>query len=100
MGHFLEAVLLLLPPEAGGRLQSIAPREGSYRPQVGSMQVRFIEGPPSIEPGQAGRVVVEVESPLTEESQLAPGSELEVIEHDQLVGILTVTRLWRSAVAV
>ncbi len=100
MGDFLEGIVLLLPPEAGGRLQPIAPREGAYRPLVGSIRVRFIEGPPTIEPGQAGRVVAELESPLTDESQLAPGNELEVVEQDHIVGVLTVTRLWRSAVAV
>jgi hypothetical protein len=100
MGHFLEAIVLLLPPEAGGRLQPIAPREGSYRARVGSLQIRFIEGPPTIEPGQAGRVVAEVESSVADLSPFARGSELEIIEHDCVVGVLTVTRLWRSAVAV
>jgi hypothetical protein len=99
MGDFLEAVLLLLPTDAGGRLRPIAPREGSYRPMVGSMHVRFIEGPPSIEPGGGGRVVAQLESPPFDE-QLVPGSELEVIEDERVVGILTVTRFWRSAVAV
>ncbi len=98
MGDFLEAIVLLLPPDAGGRLLPIAPREGSYRPRVGSVQLRFIEGPPTIDPGQAARVVVELESPL--DPQLAPGSELKLIEDDRVVGVLTVTRLWRSAVVV
>ena len=57
MGDFLEANVLLLPPDAGGRLEPIAPRDGSYRPHVGSMRVRFIEGPPMIQPGSSGRVV-------------------------------------------
>ncbi len=100
MGDFLEAVLLLLPTDAGGRLRPIAPREGTYRPIVGSMLVRFIEGPPSIEPGGGGRVVVEVETPPFDETDLAPGSELEVIEDERVVGLLTVTRLWRSALVV
>ncbi len=100
MGDFLEAIVLLLPTDAGGRRLPIAPREGSYRPIVGSMAVRFIEGPPTIEPGHAGRVVVELEAPLPVEADLVPGSELQIIEDERVVGILTVTRLWRSAVPV
>lgn len=100
MGDFLEAMVLLLPADAGGRLRPIAPREGSYRPLVGSIPVRFIEGPPTIEPGHAGRVVVELEAPLPDEHELAPGSELQIIEDGRVVGILAVTRLWRSAMAV
>src|SRR6266508_2877837 len=98
MIDFLEAIVLLLPPDAGGRVGPIAPREGSYRPLVGSMRVRFIEGPPTIEPGQGGRVVVELES--APDDELLPGSELQIIEGESVVGLLTVTRLWRSALAV
>jgi hypothetical protein len=93
MGDFLEAIVLLLPPDAGGRLQPIAPREGSYRPHLGSMRVRFIEGPPTIEPGSSGRVVVEIETPT--DCELAAGSELDIIEDDRVVGLLTVTRRFR-----
>jgi hypothetical protein len=101
MGDFLEAIVLLLPPEAGGRARPIAPREGSYRPLLRTskdhVRVRFIEGPPTIEPGQAGRVVVELEASL---GDVPPGSDLEIVEQDRVVGVLTVTRLWRRAVAV
>jgi hypothetical protein len=90
--------VLLLPSDAGGRERPIAPREGTYRPTVGSMRARFIEGPPTIEPGHGGRVVVELES--APDDDLAPGSELQIVEEDRLVGILTVTRVWRGALAV
>ena len=100
MGDFLEAVVLLLPTDAGGRSHPIAPREGTYRPIVGTMQVCFIEGPPSIEPGHAGRVVVELDTRPGEDANLTAGSELEIIENERVVGFLTVTRLWRRAVAV
>jgi len=98
MADFLEAVLLLLPPAAGGRRLPIAPREGSYRPTIGSMRVRFIEGPPVIEPGQAGRVVVELES--SADPLFSVGSELQVVEQDRVVGMLTVTRICRAALAL
>ena len=79
----------MLPIEAGGRPEPIAPRHGSYRPFAGSMRVRFIEGPPTIEPGGCGRVVVEIEEGFED---VAPGSELRIIEDDRIVGLLTVTR--------
>jgi hypothetical protein len=104
MGDFLEALVTLLPAEAGGLQLPIAPRDGSYRPFLASsperIRIRFIEGPPSIAPGQAGRVVVELESPLTENSPLTPGAELDLLEEDRVVGIFTVARVWRSAIAV
>jgi hypothetical protein len=87
---FLEATALLLPMDAGGRCEAIAPRQGSYCARVGSMRVRFIEGPPTIEPGGCGQVVVEVEEGF--EHDLRPGSELHIIEDDRIVGLLTVTR--------
>jgi hypothetical protein len=93
MGDFLEAILFLLPSDAGGRPLPIEPRSGSYRPLVGSMRARFIEGPPAIEPGGSGRVVVELEA--VPDSELVPGSELPVIEDDCLVGLLTVMRRFR-----
>jgi len=99
MGDFLEAVVLLLPTDAGGRLHPIAPREGTYRPMIGSMRVRFIEGPPSIAPGQGGRVVVEIEEPV-DPAALTAGIELEIVEQERVVGILTVTRLCRNALAL
>jgi len=95
MGDFLEGVVLLLPTDAGGREGPIAPREGSYRPTVGSMPMRFIEGPPIIAPGQAGRVVVEIEEPANL-MLLTAGTELEIVEQERVVGILTVTRLCRA----
>jgi hypothetical protein len=54
------------------------------------MRVRFIEGPPTIEPGGCARVVVEIEDGF--ERDLLPGSELQIIEDDRIVGLLTVTR--------
>jgi hypothetical protein len=94
MVDFLEAVVFLLPTDAGGLAQPIAPRQGSYRPTVGSTPMRFIEGPPTIEPGQGGRVVVEVED--ASRLQLTAGTELEIFEQERVVGILTVTRLCRA----
>ena len=103
-GDFLEALVTFLPSEAGGRRIPIAPREGSYRPFLRSsadpIRIRFIEGPPSIAPGQGGRVVVELESPLTENSPLAAGAEFDLLEEDRVVGIFTVARVWRAAIAV
>ena len=103
-GDFLEALVTFLPSDAGGLQIPIAPREGSYRPFLRSsaepIRIRFIEGPPSIAPGQGGRVVVEIESPLTENSPLLPGAELDLLEEDRVVGIFTVSRVWRAALAV
>lgn len=96
MSDFLEAIVLLLPTETGGRAHAIAPREGSYRPLIHGVHARFIEGPPTVAPGQAARVVVALEDGL----EVADGSELELVEHDRVVGVLTVTRVWRGAVAV
>ena len=104
MGDFLEALVTFLPSEAGGRLIPIAPREGSYRPFLRSsaepIRITFIEGPPSIAPGQGGRVVVELESPLAQNSTLAAGVELDLLEDDRVVGIFTVARVWRAAIAM
>ncbi len=102
MSHFLEAVALLLPPDAGGRDSAISPRDGSYRPFACSDQarirIRMIEGPPSLEPGQAARVFVEVER--GEVDSLAHGAELTLCENDTIVGQLTVLRVIREAVAI
>jgi hypothetical protein len=95
MVDFLEAVVLLLPTDAGGLANAIAPRDGSYRPTIGSQPMRFIEGPPTIEPGQAARVVVEIEE-AADRPQFTAGDELEIFEQERVVGILTVTRLCRS----
>jgi len=102
LNDYVEAVMLLLPVEVGGRASSVEPREGAYRPIArtsgGTMlRMRIIEGPPRIAPGQDARVVAEVESPL-DEALLVPGSELDLIEQERVVGILTVARLWRGAV--
>ncbi len=99
MADFLEAVVLLFPTEAGGRHHPIAPREGSYRPMIGSIRARFIEGPPTIAPGQGGRVVVELEDPV-DPVELTAGIELQIVEQERVVGILTVTRFCRKALAV
>jgi len=87
---FLEATALFLPIDAGGRSEPIAPRQGSYRPRAGSMRVRFIEGPPTIEPGGCARVVVEIEEGALD--NVAAGCELQIIVEDRIVGLLTVTR--------
>jgi len=98
---FLEARLLLLPPDAGGRSNAIAPREGSYCPFVSIDEqlhrARIIEGPPTLAPGDEGRVVVEIESGAG--MTLHPGAEVRLMEHDeQCVGVLTVVRVCRGAV--
>ena len=95
VSNFLEAIVLFLPTDAGGRATAIAPREGSYRPTVGSTPMRFIEGPPIIAPGQAARVVVEIEE-SADLLHLTAGTELEIVEQERVVGILTVTRLCRA----
>jgi len=100
MIDFIEAVVAMLPADAGGRTGVVAPREGSYRPfaRIGSerLRIRFIEGPPQLAPGRDALVMIEVETSPDDESLLAPGAELEVIEHDRLVGLLTVTRSLQS----
>jgi hypothetical protein len=99
--QFLEAFLALLPTEAGGRVGAVEPREGSYRPflRMGEsvLRVRVIEGPPLIAPGEHAPVVMEIEEGTVE---LAPGSEMELLENDRLVGLVTVSRLWPGALAV
>jgi len=99
---FLEAKLLLLPTDAGGRRSAVAPREGSYCPfvRVGERlhRARVIEGPPRLAPGDEGRVVVEIESDAG--MALHPGAELPLIEHDeQCVGVLTVVHVCRGAIS-
>jgi hypothetical protein len=96
---YVEAMLLLLPPEAGGRALPIAPREGSYRPFARidgeRARVRVIEGPPLLGPGDEARVVVEVES---DACILHAGSEVPLFEHDpEPVALLTVVRVCRGA---
>jgi hypothetical protein len=101
VSHYLEAMLLLFPPEAGGRFTPIAPRDGSYRPFaciegfVG--RLRVIEGPPLLAPGDEARVMVEIEDGAG--SEVRAGAEIVLLEHDERqVGILTVTRVCRKAV--
>lgn len=104
---YLEAIVTLLPADAGGRARPIAPRDGNYcpalraiRPQAALLPIRFIEGPPWIAPGQDGRVVIEIEAGSFDAGSLAPGFELELVEGPQVVGIVTVVRLWREAMVV
>jgi hypothetical protein len=102
---FLEAIVTLLPADAGGRSHPIAPRDGNYCPalriaraSVATLPIRFIEGPPWIAPGQDGRVVVEIEADPFDDGNLVSGCELELVEGARVVGIVTVVRLWRAAI--
>lgn len=106
MSDFVEAVISLLPSEAGGRRAAVEPREGSYRPWLRAgetgerIRVRVIEGPPRLAPGDEALVVAEVESAMSD-GALRPGAELELVELEaRAVGIVTVQRIWRRAVAV
>ena len=106
MGNeFLEAYVSMLPVNAGGRSGTITPRDGSYRPfarrtvsgEAAMLRIRFIEGPPLLAPGDSASVVLELET----QADLAAGAELEIVEHGgRIVGLMTVLRTWRSAVAV
>jgi hypothetical protein len=105
MIEFIEGVVAMVPADAGGRRGPVAPREGSYRPFARidgeRLRIRFIEGPPLLAAGRDALVMIEVETRMRDESLVAPGTELELLEHgDRLVGILTVQRLWHTAVAV
>ena len=101
---FIEAVVTLLPREAGGRQNPVSPRDGSYRPFLGShsgerIRVRFIEGPPKLAPGDTGRVVLEIES--AKAATLVSGAELELFETDApAIGLVTVARVVRAALAL
>ncbi len=103
VSDFIEILVTLLTPEAGGRTSPITPREGTYRPILRSQhgeraRVRFLEGPPQIAPGDAALVVAEVESDPS--AVLIAGVELDLIEPDgRLVGLSTAVRLWRAAVS-
>ena len=106
MSDFLEAVVTLLPREAGGRLRSISPREGSYSPFARhtdggpTLRLRFIEGPPTLAPGATGRVVLEIETSIADHAWLAAGAELQLFESSEsqsVIGLVMVTRLWRRA---
>lgn len=92
---YVEAMLLLLPAEAGGRTAPVAPREGSYRPFAlieGELtRARLLEGPPLLGPGDAARVMLEVESG---NAPIQNGSELQLLEHGgRIVGSVTVLRV-------
>ena len=98
VSSFIEATLLLLPPDAGGRASAVAPREGSYRPFAWIAdrltRIRLLEGPPRLAPGEEARVVLEVE----EEIDMHRGEELRVVElDDRVVGIATILRVCRAA---
>ncbi|HEX8171725.1 MAG TPA: hypothetical protein VF824_14405 [Thermoanaerobaculia bacterium] len=102
MSLYLEAMLLLLPPEAGGRQNAVEPRAGSYRPFArvdGRLErARLIEGPPRLAPGDAARVMIELES---DAAAVHAGCELAVVEHgERQVGVLTVLRVCGGALAV
>jgi hypothetical protein len=100
MMAYAEAMLLLLPAEAGGRIAPVEPREGSYRPFVRSsgeaFHVRIIEGPPLLLPGENARVVVEIDAQLP---LLDSASEWCLYERDErVVGALTLLRILREAI--
>ena len=103
MSDFIEAMVTLLPSEAGGRTDAVLPRDGSYRPfarfRSGGppLRVRFIEGPPRLGPGDSGRVVLELETAGIDNDLLVSGVELELFERGEFaVGLVTVARLWRE----
>jgi hypothetical protein len=95
-GHmFIEAMLLLLPADAGGRSAPVAPREGSYRPFARhgprTVRARVFEGPTQLAPGEEDRVMLELESDI---ESLGRGAELQILERDErVVGHLTVLRI-------
>lgn len=102
MSLFIEAMLLLLPPDAGGRHAPVAPREGSYRPFVRVddqvLRARLLEGPPLLAPGDEARVVLEIER---DDACVDHDSELRLLEHDDaVVGIVTVLRVCRHSTSV
>ena len=95
MSTFLEAMLLLLPPDAGGRSAPVAPREGSYRPFARHgpriVRARLFEGPPLLGPGDEDRVMLELESEL---DTVRRGAELQILEaEERVVGVATVLRV-------
>lgn len=100
MSEYLEAIVSLYPLEAGGRARPVAPREGSYRPfaRAGELllRLRFIEGPPLLAPGDAGRVVAELETEPSDDDLLEAGAELDLCElGGRVVGIVNVLRRLR-----
>lgn len=102
MSVYVEAMLLLLPPDAGGRMTPVAPREGSYRPFARAagqmMRATLLEGPPRLAPGDEARVVLELDSDC---DSLREGAELQLLELDErVVGMLTVLRVCGPATLV
>ena len=98
VSSYIEATLLMLPADAGGRETAVAPREGSYRPfawvNERLTRIRLLEGPARLAPGEDARVVLEVEA----EIDVMRGEELRVVElDDRVVGIATVLRVCRTA---
>ncbi|HEX9161544.1 MAG TPA: hypothetical protein VF980_07530 [Thermoanaerobaculia bacterium] len=107
MSAFLEAIVTLLPCDAGGRSAPVSPRDGSYRPFVRSaeggplLRVRFIEGPPTLAPGDSDRILLELETSDVGDELLFTGAELELLEREsRAVGLVTVARLWRGTLAL
>lgn len=101
MSVWLEALVVLVPRDAGGRPGFVTPRDGSYRPFLrdasgAHLRVRVIEGPARLAAGESGQVVAELEDgPDT----LAPGMELELFELEpRPVGILRIGRIWRTEI--
>jgi hypothetical protein len=97
MSDFVEAIVVMLPREAGGRASAVFPREGNYRPYVREaegplLRVRFIEGPPTLSPGDVARVVMEMDGG---HGVFLPGCELDLLEHEAVrTGLVTVSRVW------
>lgn len=56
------------------------------------VEVRLIEGPPSLRPGEEAVVVVQLEKPMAR--PIAAGSEVKIIEGKRTVGIGRVLRSW------
>ncbi|HYO78006.1 MAG TPA: hypothetical protein VE010_16220 [Thermoanaerobaculia bacterium] len=99
MSVYVEAMLLLLPADAGGRTAPVSPREGSDRPYTlvdGHLgRARLFEGPPSLAPGDAARVMLELEADTAD--LVRDGAELQLLEHDQrVVGAVTILRVCRT----
>lgn len=102
MPVFVEAMLLLLPADAGGRRTPVAPREGSYRPFARvdgrTLRATLLEGPPRLAPGDEARVVLELDNGL---GVVREGDELQLLElADRVVGTLTVLRVCGRATLV
>ena len=100
---FAEAVALMLPREAGGRLRPVSPRDGSYQPFARTpggdlLRIRMIEGPPTLAPGEQAIVMVEFDGAI--DVRVLEGTELSLLEHDDApIGYVSVLRVWIEAVA-